>query len=319
MSQGILVGLGSALLSVLLFHSRGSLLSLLLGLFTPLPSLIAGLGWGWLPAAAAAAVGSLVMAFAAEPSSAITYFLGLGFPAALVAYLAYLSRPDPHDGNAREWYPSGRLMAAMALYAGALPVLVLPLIGGSYEITRAPIMEMFQLTSSRAVEFGIKPLSEQQIGMLTDFVIAVLPAVFAGYWLLNFTLNTYIAGRIALASGRFGRDWPDLPGILYPPLLPLLLMAAIVASYAPGAAGIAGTSFTGGLFTAYLLAGLALIHYLVRGRAPWVLWFVYAGLVLVFSPLAIIGFMLAAAITLAGLLDAIFRLKQRFGQPPPPT
>jgi hypothetical protein len=304
---------------VLLFYSRGSLLSVLLGLVTPLPSLIAGLGWGWLPAATAAAVGSLIMAFATEPSSAIAYFLGLGLPASLVAYLAYLSRPAPQDGNAREWYPPGRLMAAMALYAGALPVLVLPLIGGSYEIMRAPMTKMFELTSSRATELGMKPLSEQQIRMLTDFAIAALPAVFAGYWLLNFTLNTYLAGRIAIASGRFGRDWPDLPGILYPPLLPLLLIAAIVASYAPGAVGIAGTSFTGGLLTAYLVAGLALIHCLVRGRAPWVLWFVYAGLVLVFSPFAIIGFALGAALTFAGLLDTIFKLKQRFGQPPPPT
>src|SRR5262245_32393835 len=310
MRQGILIGLGSAVLSVLLFFSRGSLLSLLLGLFTPLPSLLAGLGWGWLPAAAAAVAGSLIMGAATDAQSAAAYFLGLGLPAALVAYLAYLSRPVPDDGNAREWYPPGRLMAAMVLYAGALPVLVLPLIGGSYEIMRDPMTEMFQLTSSRALELGMKPLSEQQIRVLTDFVIAMLPAVFSAYWLLNFTLNTYLAGRIALASGRFGRDWPDLPGMLYPPLLPLLLVAAIAASYAPGTIGIAGTSFMGGLLIAYLVAGLALIHSLVRGRAPWILWFVYAGLGLLFSPFAPISLMLGAAITLGGLLDAVFRLKQ---------
>ena len=58
---------------------------------------------------------------------------------ALVAYLAYLSRPHAAAIPAqREWYPAGRLLAAMSLYGGALPVLVLPLIGGSYESCARP-------------------------------------------------------------------------------------------------------------------------------------------------------------------------------------
>ena len=61
------------------------------------------------------------------------YFLALGLPVVLVPYLAYLSRPHAQDPNQREWYPAGRLLAALSLYGGALPVLVLPLIGGSYE------------------------------------------------------------------------------------------------------------------------------------------------------------------------------------------
>jgi len=314
MRYGFLIGLGSGLVSALLFYSAargGALLSLLLGLLTPLPSLIAGLGWGWLPAAAAAVVGSLVVGVATDAPSAVGYFLTLGFPSALVAYLAYLSRPDPHDDNAREWYPAGRLMGGMALYAGALPVLILPLIGGSYEAMRAPMGDVFQRMSQRAPEFGMKPMTGQQVQAFTDFFIAALPAALSTYWLIVFTLNVYLAGRVALASGRLGRDWPDLPAMAYPLGFPLLLVAAVVASYGPGAIGIAGTSFMGGLLFAYLVAGLALMHFIARSRAPWILWFVYAGLVL-FGPYA------ALAITLCGLIDPIFKLKQRLGSPPPP-
>jgi len=80
----------------------------------------------------------------------------------------------------------------------------------------------------------------------------------------------------------------------------------------PGLPAVAGSSFTGGLLFAFLLAGLALLHYLARGRAPWILWLVYTALI-VFGPYA------ALAITAGGLLDATFKLKRRLGVHPPAT
>jgi hypothetical protein len=314
MRLGILIGLGGGLASALLFYSaaRGSpLLSTLLLLLTPLPSLLAGLGWGWLPAAAGAVAGSLVMAIAASLPFAAGYFLALGLPAALIAHLAYLSRPDPQDPNQREWYPVGRLIAGMSLYGGALPVLVLPLIGGSYEFLRAPMGEFFRRLSIRAPELGLRPLTDQQSEALAEFVVAVLPGLLAAYWVAIFAFNLYLAGRIARASGRLGRDWPDLPGLAYPPGFPLLIALAVAAWFVPGTIGVAGASFGGALLLAYLIAGLALMHFIARGRAPWILWFVYAGLVL-FGPYA------AVVLTLGGLLEPALKLKRRFGASPSP-
>ena len=77
-----------------------------------------------------------------------------------------------------------------------------------------------------------------------------------------------LAGRIARASGRLGRDWPDLPALTFPPLFPLAVALALAASFAPGAVGIAGASFSGALLLAYLISGLALMHYDVRVVAP---------------------------------------------------
>ena len=101
MPIGLLIGVGSGLASALLFYSaaRGSpLLSSFLLLLTPLPSLLAGLGWGWLPALVGGVAAAAVMLGIASLPFAIGYFLALGGPSALVAYLAYLSRPDP-DGS----------------------------------------------------------------------------------------------------------------------------------------------------------------------------------------------------------------------------
>ena len=310
-----LIGLGGGLASALLFYSaaRGSpLVGTMLLLLTPLPSLLAGLGWGWLPAAGGAVAGALAMAVAASVPFAVGYFLALGLPVVLLAYLAYLNRPRPHDPGKVEWYPAGRLLAALSAYGGALPVLILPLIGGSYEGLRPTMGEFFRRLSTHAPELGLKPLGDQQVEALSEFVVAALPGALAAYWTAIFTLNLYLGGRIARASGRLGRDWPDLPAMTYPPGFPLLAVLAIGASFAPGTIGVAGTSFTGALLFAYLIAGLTLMHYIARGRWPWILWFIYAGLLL-FGPY------MALALIVAGLLDPALKLKRRFGALPPAT
>jgi hypothetical protein len=315
MPVSFLIGLGGGLASALLFYSaaHGSpLLGTLLLLLTPLPSLLVGLGWGWLPAAAGAAAGALVMGLLASPLFAAGYFLALGLPVALIPYLAYLSRPQPQNPGARQWYPLGRLLAAVSLYGGALPVLVLPLIGGSYEPLRAPMGEFFRVFSARAPELGMKPLDERQIEALTEFVIAALPGALAAYWTAIFALNLYLAGRIVRASGRLARDWPDLATLAYPPWFPLLAALALAAAFAPGMTGVAGTSFTGALLFAYLIAGLALMHAIARGRGQWLLWIVYLGLV-AFGPY------MGLALTVAGLLEPALKLSRRLGAPPPAT
>jgi len=181
-------------------------------------------------------------------------------------------------------------------------------------VLRPPVLELFRGVSTRASELGGRAFTEQQIEGLADLFITVLPAFLAAYWLAIFTLNAYLAGRIARASGRLGRDWPDLAALEYPPGFPLLVAAALLLAFAftPGVIGVVGISFAGGLLFAYLIAGLALFHFLARGRAPWVLWFVYAGLLL-FGPYA------AIAVTIAGLLEPALKLRQRLGVSPPST
>jgi hypothetical protein len=319
MPIGFLTGLGSGLASALLFYSaaRGSpLLSPILLLLTPLPTLIAGLGWGWLPAAVGGVAGSLMMAGIASLPFALGYFMALGAPSALLAYLAYLSRPAPADPSRLEWYPAGRLMAALSLYAGALPIAVLPLIGGSYDVLHAPMSDYLHRLSQRAApEIPFPPLTDDQIAQVADFLIAVLPAVFAGYWLMIFSVNLYLAGRIAKASARLGRDWPDLPSLTYPAGLSLVAVAAFAASFAPAPLGVAGISFSGAMLVAYLTAGLAVVHFIARIRARWLLWLVY-GALFVLGPLAPY---VALMLVFAGLLEPIVDLRRRFGTVPPST
>jgi Predicted membrane protein (DUF2232) len=311
MPLGLIIGACSGLTSALLFYSaaRGSLiLGMLLVVLTPLPSLLAGLAWGWLPAAAGALAGACAMGLVADWAFAAGFALALGVPVCCATYLAYLSRPLAE--GAREFYPVGHLVAALALYAGFLPLLVLPMIG-SYDVLHPPLAEFYrQLAHRAAPELGLNALGEQELEQLARLTVFLLPGAFAAYWFAIFMLNLYLAGRILSASGRLGRDWPDLPALSLPPLFSLLLTVSVAAVFLPGVASVAGRSFTGGLLFAYLLAGLALLHYLARARAPWLLWLVYASLI-VLGPYA------ACAITLGGLLEAPLKLRRRLGAQPP--
>ena len=313
MRQGFVIGLGSGLVSAVLFFSAargGPWLGLLLFLLTPLPPLLAGLGWGWLPAAAGALAGSAAMAVVASMALGLGYFLVVGLPAAVIAYLAYLSRPSNDAPDGREWYPAGRLLAAMSLYAGALPVLALPSTGGSFDSLRPLAAEMVRAAFKQSGDMRLQAPTDEQVGAIADLIIAVAPGALAVYWLLIMTPNLYLAGRIVGASGHLARNWPDLPALAYPPGYPLLVVLALAATFAPGIVGVAGASFSGALLVAYLIAGLALMHFIARGRAPWILWFVYAGLVL-FTPYA------AVALMAIGLLEPALRLRRRFGASPP--
>jgi hypothetical protein len=309
----LLIGLGSGLASALLFYSAaegGGGLGLLLFCLTPLPPMLAGLGWGWLPAAAGGAAGSVAVGAIAGASLGLAYFLAVGLPAAAAAYLTYLSRPSPFEPDKREWYPLGRLVAALSLYAGALPVLALPWSGGNFEALRPVALDLIKLAAKQSNELHVRPPTDAQIDAMADLAVALVPAAMAVYWLLIMAPNLYLAGRIAGASGRLARDWPDLPAFTYPSGFPLLLGAALLASFAPGTLGIVGTSFTGALMFAHLLAGLALVHFIARRGARWVLWVTYAGL-LFLQPYG------AILVAIAGLIEQILKLKQRLGAPPP--
>jgi hypothetical protein len=314
MPTGIFIGLGSGLVSALLFYSAargGPLLRPVLLFLIPLPSLVAGLGWGWLAAVAAAVSGAVVVGAIVGATTVVGYLLALGLPVALAAYLAYLSRTGSADPQAREWYPVGRLLAGMTIYAGALPLMLLPLIGGSYETLRPLMSEVLQQFAQRWLPPGAS-LPEQALADQTEWALFLLPAGFAAQWLVLCAFNLYLAGRVVRASGLLGRDWPDLSALSYPPGLSILFGAALLAAAAGGLVGMAGVSFTGALLGAYLLGGLALTHFIGKRRAPWLVWVVYLGLFFVwpfFMPLVV----------LAGLLESTFQLKQRFGLSPPST
>lgn len=320
MPQFMIIGLVGGLASAALFASAvagrpGG--ALVLYYLAPLPSLIAGIGWGWFAAAVAALAGALGIAVTLTSAKlAGAFFISQGLPIVVIAYLALLSRPAADGNGAVEWYPIGRLVAAATIIAGLIGVATLLTLGTDVEEIRALMKKIIEEVFSKDLErLRGTPLTGAQIDSLTGLMLYVLPGASASSWLASFLLNLWLAGRITQASGRLARPWPDLGLMTFPRPFPLFLAAATVLTFVPGYFGLIAISFSGALVFAYMLLGLAIIHYVTRDnpQRPFVLSAVYAVL-LVLNTWAAIGL---ALVGLAEPVSPLNRFRRKPKAPPP--
>jgi Predicted membrane protein (DUF2232) len=310
-----LIGIGGGLASAVLFYSasRGSVfLSLALFIFSPLPSLIAGFGWGWRAATFGGIAGALVMAIAVSPQFAVGYGIALAAPVAAITYLVYVGRASLDDGTI-DWLPVGYILAAVGFLGAAVPIAVLPLFGGTYSILEPALAEFTQRFFARAgADLATRPLDPAAMKELTARMVDIMPGALAGYWSILFAVNVYIAGRVTRAAGLLPRPWPDLHGLDLPGSVSSLLLAGLAGVLVGGTPRIVGASVCGGTLVALSLAGLAVVHSIAKRRAPWVLWPLYITMP---SPIGFYTLLIAAGV---GLAEPIAHLRRRFGTPPGP-
>jgi hypothetical protein len=307
MSYRLLIAFGAGLISAVVFASATTgplLMRMVLFLLTPLALFLAGLGLGPLAAVVAGIAGALLVLLTGSPIGALVFAASQAIPVVALVYLASLSR---QSGGEVEWYPVGRLVIAAALIAGAFATLTLILLGGDVEALRTALREMLQsFVDNELPKMPDAPkLGPAEIDEATGIALALLPAASAISTMGSLLFNLWLAGRITLASGRLQRPWPDLAAIVYPPATPLLLALATGGGFLAGLPGMIAAGFAGPLFFAYVLLGLAVVHYTTRGRPwrPFALWGLYASLF-------IMNTIASLAIALLGLAEAIWPMRK---------
>lgn len=316
MPYTLLIGLGAGIVSATVFASAttGAIpMRLILFLLTPLALFLAGLGVGPTTAAVAGIAGTALVLAAGSPAAAVIFFASQAVPVFLLTYLASLSRTT---GETTEWYPIGRIVLAAALFSGAFATLTLILLGGDVEALRTSLRALLEafVTNELPKMPDAPTLTPKDIDEATSVALALLPAASAISSMVSLLFNMWLAGKITLASGRLQRPWPDLAAITYPAGTPLLLAVAMAAWFLPGLPGLMGGGFAGPLFVAFLILGLAVVHYMTRGYAwrPFALWALYAALFIMNS-------VVSPALALLGLTESIWSLRRRKppGQDPP--
>lgn len=244
------------------------------------------------------------MAVAVAPVFAAGYLLALGMPVAGVAHFAFLARYDA-NGVLQDWYPVGRVLAALALYGAALPVLVVALGSGTFTSLEAEFTQFFKALSERApIGSGWRRMDEARLQFLVSTAIEVLPAAIASYWTLFMAINLYLAARVTRLSGRLLRPWPDLHWMSLPRMQALVFGAALAGIWIGGAWRVLGAGAFGACMTVYVLQGLSVVHAIGRARAPWLLYATYA-------TLAVAGAIAIPLTALAGLIENLVRLRAR--------
>ena len=304
-----LVALGAGASSALLFASMlsGSVAAVALFYLSPLPILIAAMGWShWagLVAALIAAAGLLTLGI----YPAIAFLVSAGLPAWWLGYLALLARPAGPAGEL-EWYPVGRLVLWAAALAALMVLIALAQFGSDLTSMQDTLHRAFErmLRARMRIPAGetltVPGVSDPE--WLVETMVAVLPPAATVVAAVTQIFNLWLAARIVQTSGRLTRPWPDLAAMRFPPVTAVALAAAVGASFLPGVVGFAAALPAASLLLAYAVLGFAVMHGLTRHLPSRAI--VLGG---VYAAVAILGWPVLL-MTLLGLLDSAFDLRAR--------
>ncbi len=285
----------------------GSLGAALLAYFAAAPLFLVGLSLGWLPAAAAALVGAATVAGIVGFFAAGYFALIIGLPVAVLCRQALLNRPDGQGGV--EWYPPGRLVAALTAIAAAalaamFAVAMLEGVDPRQEVQR---------TIEAVLDAGMPPEiaeSAKEQG-LAERAANILPGIAAALLFLTLALDGVlgqsIAARLAIAR-RPSPPWREMTLPAWPLYaLGLSCLAGIAAS---GPLEYIGRNLAIVFAVPFLLQGLAVVHAVAArlpGRAVWLVGFYLLGLLMAWP------FVLVAAM---GLAEPYVGLRARLGGGP---
>ena len=317
----ILIAIAAGFASALMFASiiSGALISLLLLYFTPLPLMVAGLGWGPLAATIGGIGAATGLGAIFGLPICIPLVVMMALPAWWLGHLALLGRPaadaGPGEGAtpappAMEWYPIGRLLLWLAGF-GTLSTMATLLTLGTDAATITEVLRgaLLRVLGPRAAASG------NEIQQRIDVALMILPAAFAISAMTMLMLNFWLAARIIATSGRLRRAWPDLRSTELPPMTLAALSAAIAFCFSSGLLAMLAHAVTAALLLAYALIGFAVLHTLtvgLKGRGLW--------LACTYTMVVLSGGWLIVAMAALGIADAIFGFRQRFlhNKRPPP-
>lgn len=322
MMLNILIAIAAGCASGLMFASiiSGALISLVLFYLAPLPLMVAALGWG----PASALIGSVAAGAGLGLGFGFAYFVAfivtVGLPAFWLGHLALLAKPaavpaasglngSAPPADALDWYPPGRLLLWIVVFAALITMSALFTLGSDAESISSALRR--GLARIVGVRDGAPNTDNDR---MLDMVAQIAPAAATLVAMFTLTLNLWLSGKIVAMSGRLRRPWPDLASSELPQMTMLALAVALALSFASGLVAMLGQIVSSALLMAYMLVGFAVLHVMTQASSGRWWWLMAAyGAVLIFGWPSLIMAML-------GLLDNAIGLRRRFSnRATPPT
>lgn len=276
---GAVAGVATVLLYVSSILAPGGVF---VGLFVPLPSLIAGIAYGWPVAGIAGLVGALCFFFIAGGSgiAGMVYAIMIAVPATLLSqvmgmwradetqrYTDSFRNPPPSDAMDQvEWFPLSGILAWLVILATVLTALMLLSLGVGDVAYTSNVHELVDHLITQLRPAMKSELTLDQVAALKVNTAALLPAFVAASWVMLMVLNGWFAARIARMSGLLQRPAPDMRMAMLPRLVLFGLGVALVIATFGGVPGRIATAFSGAALFAIMMIGLAVLHEWSVGR-----------------------------------------------------
>ncbi|MDQ8729870.1 hypothetical protein [Bradyrhizobium sp. LHD-71] len=322
--MNILIAVAAGCAAGLMFASivSGALISLLLFYLAPLPLMVAALGWGPTSALIGAVTAGAGLGLAFGFAYFAAFIVTVGLPAFWLGHLTLLAQPataagasstnglSPAPAEALEWYPPGRLVLWIAVFACLITLSALLTLGSDYET----IMAALRRGLTRIIGARGGAASDTDTDAVLDAIAQIAPAAATLVAMFTLTLNLWLSGKIVLTSGRLHRPWPDLRSIELPQVVMIVLAATLALSFTSGLLAMLSQIASAALLTAYMLVGFAVLHVITQSSSARLLWLIaaYGGVVILGWP--------ALIIVMLGLLEGAIGLRRRFaGRAKPPS
>jgi hypothetical protein len=247
----------------------------------------------------------------------IAYTLTVALPAWWLGHLVMLGRPianAAHAGNgaapvapAMEWYPTGRLLLWVAVFAVITTMSALLTLGTDPADIAASMKRFFLRVLGPSGTTATADLDR-----VIDAFVAIAPSGAALVAMFTLTINLWLAAKITATSGRLNRSWPDIKSTALPPMTLVALCVAIAFCFTGGLLALIAQVAASALLMAYALTGFAVLHTLTLASTSRAIWLglTYAIMFIFFWPVL--------AMIVLGLADAIFGFRERFMRTRPP-
>jgi hypothetical protein len=311
--MGLLTALAAGLASATMFASiaSGALMSLVLFYLAPLPLMVAALGFGSITALVGSIIAALGLGVVFGFPYMAAFALTVALPAWWLGHLALLARPvyaDPQSPQpaattpALDWYPVGRILVWIAVFASLTTIGALMTLGTDGATITAGLRRGLMRI------MGARPdgMTSGDLERVADALAVIAPAAATVIAMMTLTFNLWLAARVTVASGRLNRPWPDLRATTLPRTVLFALIAVLVLCFTGGLVALAAQITSAALLMAYGMTGFAVLHTLTQaysGRA-FVLGATYAATLFVGWPLiGMVGL---------GLADAVFGIRQTY-------
>ena len=282
----------------------GTLGALILALLAQLPLFLVGLGLGAAAGATAGLAGLVSVALFAGLGPALNFALVNGLPVVFAVYLALLSR-TAEDG-AVEWYPAGRLVTWLAVYAAAIFLMAVVFFSGGEGGLEAILRDLLGAVARRWT--GGAPDGEQLEAALVSLA-RMMPAMAVASWLMVVAVNGALAQALLHRFGRNLRPAPRIAELTVPRWLGgAVAGAAVLGLLGPGGIAFSGQNLAVILALPYFFAGLGVLHTWIGRMGAGVFPFVvlYGFLLLLVLTVSLVAILLLAG---TGVIDQYLNLR----------
>ena len=316
-NRSIAIAVLCGLIAAVLFVSPLSLgsLGLAMSSFTALPLFIAVLGFGTVIGTIACAVAALAVGVFMGPISGISVLIATLAPAVWIGHSAGLSRDD---NGVQEWFPLSQIMFRLAVISAGIVLVIGIITGYSHQWALDQVTEMMSqlavVQNQSSGTDGAVLITQTEIEARARDIANLIPIIMPVSILLLMVINLRLAERFTRRRGWMLRPKDDLPiEVNMPPMAAIILIVAIVLSFMSNDLGTMAQVVAGAFGGAFLMVGLATIHFITRGLAvrPFLLPIVY--IVLLFSRF------IAPVFAAIGVAESLFSIRARFSGPPKST